>query len=406
MVKTYYAHIYGDSAGTQFISTVKDFVLNNFSWSMNGGLGECSLRFARKWNDFGENVDIKMSNRVDIFVNDMETAAAFEGGGLWDQIIYSGYIVEYSPTLMDSQEYVDVTLWGYSTLLATQILLDGSSTTKSYSTIDPSDIINNALGSLPSPLTLGFINDTGTEVTYEFRQNTLLDVINQCQAMAPAWWYWRCGADNKIIFDIRDTNVINHHLRVGLDVQSITVTRSTKSLYNRYYFLGGDVGGSPMYIVNDHVTSQNAYGLRVVANQDERLTDVPTATAVTEAYLTIWDHPSIFATMVVADSNGSTGGYDIESFKPGDVISITDPQQDSSFTLWDVAQWDVDFWDFNITSAIGVPFMITDISYELDQATLQLAYQTFDGSKRIQDIKRSLYYYRTHTTPATPPTPV
>ena len=399
IVKQYFAKVYTptiNGTGGDFIKEDYDFVFPDsgtaFSWALNGGLGECTLRFARNTENFGENDDIALYNQIDIYVLDKESGDS-------GQIVYSGYIIEYIPTLDGADEYVDVTLWGYGTELGQKVLENAGSTTLDYNSQDPSDILTDLMTHFDGKVQAGFINTTSTVVNYEFKQNTFLDAINQCVTLSPAWWYWRVGADNLIYFDIRSTTQVDHYLTVGKDIQKLTLTRSAKTLVNKLYFLGG---GTPQLYVEKTHSSTSDYGVRAAAQQDERVTEQSTAQIITDSYLNIWDHPSILASCIVADSNGGSGGYDIESFKPGQIVRINDPQFDVEDTLWDVAEWDVGYWDFSITSAIGVPFMITNIDYQLDQATLQLAYLTYDGSKRIQDIKRNLYFYRTANSPSTP----
>lgn len=244
----------------------------------------------------------------------------------------------------------------------------------------------------------GSISRTGTTVSYEFKQNTIKDCIDQCITMSPSWWFWRVGADNVFVFAQRNTDTINHRFTVGKNATSIKLTRSGKNMANTYYFLGG----STVYIKDTRSGSVLAYGRRDYKSQDERVTNQDSAQIITTSYLNVNDHPSVMGEVTILDSNCNESGYDIESLKVGEVCIITDPKKESRDSKWDEAYWDEAYWDFPLTSVFNVPFQITSINYQLDRATLTLAYYQPDGIKRIQDIKRNLETSRTINSPTSP----
>jgi len=92
----------------------------------------------------------------------------------------------------------------------------------------------------------------------------------------------------------------------------------------------------------------------------------------------------------VLDSNiDPKNGYDIERFKPGQIIQILHPEKEFGDTLWDEAVWDVDYWDFSITQSFGVPHQIVEIQYEFNQVVLRVSAKLEDTNKRIEDINRN-----------------
>lgn len=245
------------------------------------------------------------------------------------------------------------------------------------------------------------INQTNSTVSYTFKQNSIKEAIDQCVIMAPAYWYWRVGPENQIYFDQRNTNIVDHHLMIGRDISRAKIVRSVKELANVLYFLGG--GDPQLYTKLIRLSSANTQGRRAYRKQDERVTVQGTASTISNTHLDLYDHPMIVAEVEVVDSNGDdSGGYDIELFKPGQIVTINNPATSTQETQWDIASFDVDFWDFPISSVYGVPFQIVSINYSLEKATLQLAYQLPDAAKRIQDINRNLTQNRTQNTPATP----
>lgn len=396
--KNYFAKVYSPTvSGTTtsgILATLTDFEFKGFSWNINQGLGECNIRLPRKFNSFGEGNDVGLFNQFDIYVQDKES-------GQYGLKVYSGYMVEYTPTMAGEDEYVDITLWGYPSEFSVKVLETGTDTTVAYSSQDPSNIVKDAINRYDGKISYSAtsVSGTNTTVSYTFKQNSLLEVINKCQEMAPAYWYWRVGADNVLYFRARDTETIDHTLFLEKDVSAISLTRSGKELANNFYFLGG---GTPVYIKTTRTSSQQAYGKRIIRKQDERVTVQGTASTIATTYLDVYDHPVLIATVTVVDSNGDKGGYDIESFQPGQIVKLVDPQQDAQSTYWDTAIWDLDSWDYPITSALGIPWQIVSIDYQLDQCTLQLAFQQPDVAKRIEDIMRNLEQNRTQSTPTTP----
>lgn len=138
--KTYFARVYRPTvSGTTtsgLVSTIKDFVFTGFQARLNEGLGECRIQLPRSVSSFGEGSDIAMYNQFDIFVQDKEAPSTGEK-------VYSGYVVEYTPTLQGTDEYLDVTLWGYGTEFSQKILETASGTTLAYYSVDPSVILQD-----------------------------------------------------------------------------------------------------------------------------------------------------------------------------------------------------------------------------------------------------------------------
>ena len=265
-------------------------------------------------------------------------------------------------------------------------------------TLSGTQTVTPVLNSLTVNVQSGPIAQTGNSVSYIFNQNTIQECLDQCVAMAPAWWYWTVGPTNRLKFDQRNTNLVNHYFTVGQNIASITLNRSVANLHNIDFF----TNNSTIYVSDVRTSSVASYGTRVNRIQDERIVDNTSANLVEQADLNLFDHPQVVATVVVVDSNGDNlGGYNIEAIQPGQVCVIN-PANNSSLTYWDVAVWDVDYWDYPLTTVYGVPMWIVSVQYELERATLQLAYLSADGAKMIQSIKKGLQQNRTSKTPATP----
>ena len=136
MRKEYLYKIY-DSSGN-YLTTWNDVISQpTFEWNINSGLGEMTIRLARLFDSFGEENDVNLNNEVRIFCKDID---AING-----TIIYSGYISGYTPVLDDKNQYVDITLLGYTSTLEDDLLRNGNNTTVTYNSYDPIDIVDDIL---------------------------------------------------------------------------------------------------------------------------------------------------------------------------------------------------------------------------------------------------------------------
>src|ERR1035437_243283 len=182
MQKTYLAKIYAPTiSGTAdgaLLTTIKDFEFNGFQWNINGGLGEAKIRFPKKISSFDEGNSINVYNQFKVYVNDKESSA-------FGDLIYSGYLVDYSQTLNGSDEYIDATLWGYGTELPQKVLeangvicnnTTSGYTTLSYTATDPSSILQDIFkvydGKINNQNSNKTITEDFTKPTYEDTTNT------------------------------------------------------------------------------------------------------------------------------------------------------------------------------------------------------------------------------------------
>jgi hypothetical protein len=96
----------------------------------------------------------------------------------------------------------------------------------------------------------------------------------------------------------------------------------------------------------------------------------------------------------VLDSSIDTKkGYDIESIEPGDVIQIKNPKVQSSASLWDVAQWDLDFWDYSNRDSIGEPIIVQEVHYYGTGAKIVAARTVPGVGFRLEDVRRNIENY-------------
>ena len=170
-----------------------------FGENINSGASELVVRLARTFIDFGEGVDIEFKNKVEVWVTDIDNSTGIR--------LFTGYISRYSPVYLSTQsQYVDVTVLPYSVELANYILEDSNgNTTVTYSSQDPSAILKDVIDkyrALSGTINYkaGSVDDTGTTVSYIFKNTTIRDALEKIVNLAPDNWYFYFGTDHYIFF--------------------------------------------------------------------------------------------------------------------------------------------------------------------------------------------------------------
>jgi len=391
-----------NSSGT-YLQTWADEVVStpSFTWSINGSMGEEIVTLARSVTSFGETDDVAMFNKVETWIQD--------GDALNGIRIHSGYITGYDIRVTaDGKQEIDVHIYSLTNELEVTMLKDGSDTAVSYASVEPANIFKDVLTKAAKTITYNAstIKETATTVSYDFTYATAWEALNKAIELCPAYWYWYIDANNLLYLSDTDFDTVSHTLFLGKEIQNLDFFKTVENLYNTVYFAGG--GDPNLYKKYERTSSQTEHGIREIKEQDGRVTVEATAETISNKFLDENDHFEQRLTCTVIDNNGSKGqiggvkGYDIESLRPGDVVVIKHPQSEVRHTLWDVAQWDVDFWDFNIAYSIGIPMQIQSITYAFNTADLTLSTRLPDISKRIEDIERNAETTATEAIPDTP----
>lgn len=348
-------------------TTLVEVTLSSFDWALNGGLGQLRLLFARPIDDFKEGTEIDLNFRVEVRVIDRETPPA----GL---LVYQGYIQSYRQIARGNQEQIEVICLGYQALFTSRLLKSSSSTTVTYTARDPSYIIKDAIEKMAGRITTtsSSVENTGLSIGYTFRANTIKEVLDKCVEISPNGFYWYTDANNVLYFAMVDYNLVDHTLIFKKDFQEIEIEKNIDLLTNQVYFVGG--GNPNLFRRSVRSSSVSEWGTYEKRISDERVTTSATADQIATTDLDRFDHPIVRIRVKLIDSNipGSPeAGFDIERFKPGQVLQIRNLVDDRA-TLWDQAQWDVDFWDYNFLGALANPFIITRITYEFNSVILEL----------------------------------
>lgn len=388
--------------GSTYVTTLMDdLVLNqpNYSWNINGGLGEMNIDLGltlRQFQDDYEGQSIVFGYRVKTFVHGVDESTATQ--------IYDGILSGYEPIVDENgNESIRVRVVSHVTTLERTVLKSGSDTTIAYSSVSPESIFQSLLDLFNGIVDYNStsVDTSGTTVSYEFNFQSFLDGLNKTLQLCPSYWYY--VVDQTSVIYLRSTNfeVPSHQLYIGKEVNNIKATKAIDDLINVVYFKGG--GDPALYKKYTRTSSVTAFGTRELLLTDERVTSADTANTIATKILDEKDHPLTTLQATVMDNSiDSNRGYDIESLKPGDVVRVTDPQYETTVTLWDVANWDLDFWDYDVRFSLGLPMQIQRIDYKFDSATIYLVQQPDDVMKRMEDIKRNLQAVQSETVPSAP----
>ena len=397
--KIFFHKIYNEAT---FVKTLDPKIVMkkpSFQWGINGGMGEMQIDLALTLKEFGEDYEgtsVIFGYKVETWVQGANETAGTK--------IFDGLITSYDPIISDDgKEMIRVKIVSQLTTLENQLLKSGSNTEVAYASQDPSVILKDIIDKYNSTIDYNAtsVETTGTTVSYTFTFTTYFEAITKLLELCPAYWYWYIDANNIIYLKVRASDTIDHKLYLGKEISEINAQKSINELKNIVYFKGG--GTPPLYKKYEKTSSQTAFGIREYRISDERVIVAGTAQTIADKFLEENDHPiSIVQIKVFDDSADTTKGYDIESFKPGQMIQIYHPQFETKMTLWDVALWDVDFWDFDIRYSIGLPMQIREIKYEYDYCILSLTARLEDVAHRIEDIDRNLDTVRSEGIPSAP----
>lgn len=391
-----------DSTGG-FISTIPDVVDKpQFTSYINGGLGDMTFTLPRTVFQFEEATVVAQNNQIKV--------VAFDGDATGGTTIYNGYISKYAPTLQEGKEYVVVTCLGYISEGQRFMAEDASgNTTLPYNSYDPTNILKDILDKFTAAgghadYTGSSTALTGTTVSYEFNTYTVKECLDKIVELAPNGWFYFVDSSNTVHFKGKDATA-NHTFVLGKDIISIIPEKSGENMVNRIYFTGGDVSGVPVYKKYERASSISTYGLHAQKHVDSRVTDTSTMDIIADSVLDRGETPETRTTLVIRDNNGFNDGrgYDIESIKPGDTCKVIGYGSKST-NLWDIAVWDTDKWDYDLSSVSSTVQQIMKVSYESNKVILEISSKLPDISHRIEDIKRNVDQIHIDENPTAPTT--
>lgn len=407
MTKKYFIYKVYTKAGVLVKTWLKDVVsVPDFTTTINGLPGQMSIDLARTFEEYGEDTDVKLDNRVDCYIYDNEAPNG--------ELLYRGYISAYQPTLDKGKEIVRITLLPLMSQMNRYMLTDNGNTKVTYNSYDPSDIMMDIISKMIedgativsrgsslwdySQWDSGYWDDvipadidkSNTEVSYTFNANTVKEAVDKCLELAPANWFYRVDPDDTIVFQ-QKPETITHDLSIGLQIATIEIQQRSENITNEIYFIGG--GEPALYRKYSRPGSISQYGRYTKKIVDQRVTVPATADTLANKQLDEQEVPETRFRMVIIDNNGSdtNKGYNIESIKVGDVLRVKNLNfGKKTETLWDQAVWGTDSWDYNLASIASTGLLITKTSYTPNSIEIETSSRFPIVAKRIEDINRNL----------------
>jgi hypothetical protein len=275
-------------------------------------------------------------------------------------------------------------------------------TTVAYNSLDPSTILKrivddyNRQGGTIS-YTSSSIDTTGSTVSYTFNTNSTLEGIKKCLELAPVDWYFYVDQATNILHFHNKSTAQTRTLTFDKDIEHLKFEKTTENMVNQIIFTGGiPTGGTAsLFKKYDNKISQGLYGLRQQRYSDNRVTLSATADIIANTILGTRFAPEIRTTVEILNP------YNLEIFRPGDLV-IFRGFRTSSGSLYDVATYDNDYYDFNISDPQTYVLQVARFQYAPDSIQLTLSSVPPDVNKRIEDIKRQLDAAATVANPVSP----
>lgn len=203
-------------------------------------------------------------------------------------------------------------------------IVQGSSgsSTLSFVNQDPAALLRNILdqaisqGSVTSYSTAS-IDSAGTNVSYAYKIQTILEGIQKIVQLAPAGWYFYVDVGTNLLHFHRTPNTANHILIMGSSVNSLTMEHSLEQIINSIYFTGGPTSGINLYASQTDAASIADFGQRLERMSDNRIADLATANIIMSNELGNKSQPVFFATAGVLENV-----YDIETLDLGETVGL------------------------------------------------------------------------------------
>lgn len=323
--KQYFIEVF-DNLTNEKITTWSDANIKNFKKKINGGFSECIIDLPKSFDYYG--TDIAEGNDVKISMIDSDLTPGST------RVIYSGYISMVEGNVENRNEGVKIHLLGYNTMLALDILKDGTKTNLTFTATDIGtimlSIVNFFIANNPGTKINASITSiplVGEVATYTFKRSTYQEAIDKMRILAPANYYFYIDENNTVNFKPKPTTP-THTFTLGRHFSSIHVQRGVEKIKNSILVWNGIFSGG-IYKLYEDSNSIALYGRRSAKIDDYGLSDEPTTDALASSYLTENKEPEIVIGVQIMDNqeNIQGFGYDIESIQPGDTcrfIGFTD----------------------------------------------------------------------------------
>lgn len=367
-----------------YIKNITDATFESLTKVINGGIGNLNLKVARKIDEFDDDNDLSLNNKIEVWIYD-------EDSGNDGVKIFTGWIEQQNPYIDGGEEYVDILCVSLISKLRNDILKSSSQTTlytiattglttasASIAAAEIADVAkaiidlfktnNSNIDIDYNPAGTILIEDTDNNIKYNFEAMTYLDAIEKCRETAPQNTYWRIDADGYIYLST-PSNEADHNFILEKHVKKIKANKSLDSIKNIILIWDGQGAGNYKEYKDD--TSISLYGRRVKHLIDSNIEDVTTMNNIGNSFINENKDPKVRITLEIIDNNESDVGYDIESIEVGDTCKIVGISEDSDI--------------------FGENMIIREVIWELDKATLVIETESdFNIDRYILNIEKDL----------------
>lgn len=330
----------------------------------------------------GEGTDVDLNLRYDIYVykgsveaietEDGELLETEDGrpieatlGSPDGKRIFSGWVSKYRAHY-GREEYVVVDLLHHSTELDNYVVNDGTNTTFSLNSYDPSNMLKYildqyALDGGTLTYTENTVELTGSVASYDFKMMTVKEAIDKILELSPSDWYWYIDQGTNEVHFHEKADTPAHTFVFGYHIQEIDVERHLEDLVNEVRFVGG--GDPQLYKLYEDATSKTTWrrGLEILT--DSRVTTATSAQILSEALIERYKDPVYSTEVTILEKR-----YRTETIKLGDTVSFGN------------------FGNF----IDNLNLMVVGISYSKNSVTLQLGTILPKVNKRLEEVKRNL----------------
>ncbi|MDI3211757.1 hypothetical protein [Arthrobacter sp. AL12] len=344
-------------------------------------------------NSVGEGTDVDINYKVDVYVHygefqrlvteagepltteDGEYLLAASGAPSGVRV-FSGTILDYQSTYAE-QTGVTVTLASHGLALSNELVRSGETTTINYSSQPLQTTLKSVLDTNPQVTTYSTdsIAAPGVSAAFKFELSTKLEAVERVYEQSPDGWYWYGDVADNFIYMQPTASTPHHIFKKGYHVKTLDLTRSKEQLINRVYFIGGEVGGVPVFKKYEDAASIAQWGVGLHRIVDRRFTDPAAMQRKAMKLINRFKNP-IYTTPITITS----ARYDLESIKEGQVVGF--------------ANYD-NFVD-------GLLLQIVSLSYTPTAVTLEVGDVLQAQHERIEEISDELQGEQYQNLPTAP----
>jgi hypothetical protein len=342
-------------------------------------------------------------------------------------LIYRGRIEEWRPSVGPAGESVEVQLVGSEAALsnmyidflqyvAVQSGNDLLAGRIKHDPTDPSNMVKALLDQavrqdplFPIWYTSESIKSVDEIREYTFRDVQIRDGLDKILTISPPGWHWFVTPDNCLHFQGPE-HVDAHLARLSVEILEYNPAYSLAELKNYIIFKGREDdaneeedGYGTIRAVAFDQASINQYGRRDHFVSDSNVADPVTAEFYAEGTLEELNVIELSGSMRIPDEKDmrlsltSLRGYNVQSFWPGDLLRIVDPQTGPSITFYDQAIWDQDTWDTNEIRYTPPVVKIVSINYDGTGVTVEIGNKEPSASGEYAKLQRWLRYRESGT---------